>query len=184
MNNVSPFLSLSIAMPRSARVILPETPHHITQRGNRRQLTFFSDGDYRFYLNALREECVAAQVAVWAYCLMPNHLHLMLVPGDPEKLGRVVKETHRRYTTMINKREGWTGYLWQGRFGSEPLTTTASVLNAARHIERNPAEAGLVTKPEDWPWSSAAAHLTARDDPFLVTPALLDFEPNWRQLLE
>lgn len=171
-------------MPRAARIVVPDRPHHVTQRGNRRQPTFFGDGDYRFYLSLVREACAAARVAVWAYCLMPNHVHLLLTPRDETGLGRAVKETHRRYTTMINRREGWTGYLWQGRFGSEPLATDASALAAARYIERNPVEAGLVRRPEEWPWSSAATHLAARDDPLLDTISLLELAPNWRDVLE
>jgi putative transposase len=171
-------------MPRGARIILPGMPHHVTQRGNRRQPTFFSDGDYRFYLSLVRSECHAAGVSVWAYCLMPNHVHLLLRPSDEAGLGRAVKETHRRYTTMINRREGWTGYLWQGRFGSEPLSDDRAALGAARYIERNPIEAGLVSRPEDWPWSSAAAHLAGRDDPLLDTISLLEIAPNWRAVLD
>ena len=84
-------------------------PHHVTQRGNRRQTTFFSDDDYRAYLDLMAESCEEFKVAVWAYCLMPNHVHLILVPAAAEGLGRAVGETHRRYTRRVNFREGWRG---------------------------------------------------------------------------
>ena len=101
-----------------ARVVVPGVPHHVTQRGNRRQKTFFEDGDYARYKQLLAEGCKAAGVEVWAYCLMPNHVHLILVPADADGLRAALAEAHRRYTRTINERMGWTGYLWQGRFAS------------------------------------------------------------------
>ncbi len=132
-------------------------PHHVTQRGNRRQQTFFNDGDYRQYLDLMQHWCLQHQVAIWAYCLMPNHVHLILVPPSEESLCRAVGEAHRRYTRHINFREGWRGHLWQGRFASFVMDEPY-LLAAARYVERNPVRARLVSQAADWPWSSAAAH--------------------------
>jgi len=93
-------------------------PHHVTQRGNRRQETFFRQGDYASYLSLAGEWWGRHGLRAWAYCLMPNHVHLILVPPSPEALCRGVGEAHRRYTRQINFRQGWRGHLWQGRFAS------------------------------------------------------------------
>ena len=142
-------------MARLARVVVPGLPHHVTQRGNRRQQTFFGDQDYQAYKDLAATFAAKAGVAVWAYCLMPNHVHLILVPETREGLHQALGETHRRYTRRINFREGWRGYLWQGRFASFPLDE-AHLHAAGRYVELNPLRAGLVEKAEDWPWSSAA----------------------------
>src|SRR3989304_6489840 len=105
-------------MARIARAVGPGLPHHVTQRGNRRQETFFSDDDYRAYIEIMGESCARRNVDVWAYCMMPNHIHLIVVPFSENGLRRAVGEAHRRYTRLVNFREGWRGHLWQGRFGS------------------------------------------------------------------
>ncbi len=91
---------------------------HLTQRGNRRQQTFFSDGDDAAYLDPLRDGCAAAGVAIWSYCLMPNHVHLVLPPSDEDGLRGAIAEAQRRHSRRVNFREGWRGYLWQGWFAS------------------------------------------------------------------
>ncbi len=135
-------------MARLARVIVPGMPHHVTQRGNRRMETSFGDEDYRAYLTLLVEWCGRHEVAVWAYCLMPNHVHLVVVPAWADGLRMGIGEAHRRYSRRINFREGWRGHLWQGRFASfvmdEPHT-----LAAARYVERDPVKAGLVEAAAD-----------------------------------
>ena len=151
-------------MGRIARVVVPNRPHHVTQRGNRRMQTFFCDDDYRAYLALLIEACGQCDVRVWAYCLMPNHVHLILVPRTSDGLAAAVGQVHQRYTRRVNLREGWRGYLWQGRFASFVMGDDY-VLSAAAYIERNPVKAGLVDRAEDWPWSSAAAHAEGRGDP-------------------
>ncbi len=158
---------------RMARVVVPGVPHHITQRGNRRLPTFFQDGDYDLYKRLMAEWCRARGVAVWAYCLMPNHVHLIAVPSNGQSLRAAIGEAHRRYTLMVNQRQGWRGCLWQGRFFSFPLDA-GHLYNAVRYVEQNPVRAGLVARPGDWPHSSARAHLARRDD-FLV---------RWRPLGE
>ncbi|MBV8685887.1 MAG: transposase [Alphaproteobacteria bacterium] len=145
-------------MPRSARLVLPDIPHHVTQRGTRRQPTFFGDGDYRLYLALLRAWCGKSGTAVWSWCLMPNHVHLILVPSAQDGLRAAVAETHRRYAWLINRREGWQGHLWQDRFASFPMDDRHLVA-CARYVELNPVRAGLVPRAQDWPWSSARAHL-------------------------
>ncbi len=147
-------------MPRTARVIVPGLPHHIVQRGNRRMTTFFGDDDYRAYRTLLAEACRTAEVEVVAYCLMPNHVHLVLIPNTPTGLRVAVATTHRKYAAMINRRHGWTGHLWQSRFHSQALLED-HFMAAVRYVEMNPVRARLVAAAWDWAWSSAAAHVTA-----------------------
>jgi REP element-mobilizing transposase RayT len=98
-------------MARIARVVVPGFPHHVTQRGNRRQQTFFCDVDYLAYIDLMAEWCRAYNVAIWPWCLMPNHVHLIAVPANAEGLARAIGEAHRRYTRRINFREQWRGHL-------------------------------------------------------------------------
>jgi len=147
-------------MARVARIVAPGRAHHVTQRGNRRMQTFFCDEDYREYLSLLERWCGEFEVRIWSYCLMPNHVHLILVPSTADGLRRAVAEVHRRYTRMINSREDWRGCLWQGRFASFVMSEK-HLMGAVRYVERNPVKAGLVRRAEDWPWSSAAAHCAA-----------------------
>jgi len=124
-------------MARIARVVAPGLPHHVTQRGNRRQQTFFCDDDYRAYLELMAQWCSRCAVEIWAYCLMPNHVHLIAVPESKDGLRSAIGEAHRRYTRRINFREGWRGHLWQGRFASYTMEERY-LLAAARYIEMNP----------------------------------------------
>ena len=126
-------------MARLARIILPGHPHHIIQRGNRRQNVFFCDDDYIFYLGLLKEWCNTEGIEVWAYCLMTNHVHLILKPGQDSNLSKAIAETHRRYTRMINFRENWRGYLWQGRFSSYPMEQ-ACLLKATAYVALSPVK--------------------------------------------
>lgn len=151
-------------MARIARIVAVNVPHHITQRGNRRQFVFFRDSDYHVYLDFLAEWCVKAGLAVWAYCLMPNHVHIIAVPTTTTSLHVALRETHRRYSSFVNFREGWRGYLWQGRFASFPMDEWHTY-HALRYVEANPVRANLVSRPEDWPWSSAAIRYGCRDEP-------------------
>jgi putative transposase len=160
-------------MVRLARAVAPGAPHHITQRGNRRQQTFFCDGDYEEYLTLMSRWCQKRGVEIWAYCLMPNHVHLIAVPETEDALRLAIGEAHRRYTRMINFREGWRGHLWQGRFASF-IMDDIYLMTCARYVELNPVRAGLAERPEDWPWSSARAHLTSKDDALCKVKPLLD----------
>jgi putative transposase len=169
-------------MARLARVVVPGFPHHVTQRGNRREKTFFAEEDYAEYLSLLGEWCRRCGVEVWAYCLMPNHVHLIMVPDDEEGLRRALGETHRRYTRRINLREGWRGYLWQGRFASFVMDER-HLLRAARYVELNPVRAKLCRTPWRWPWSSAAAHVAGCDDGLVRVGPLLERVKDWREFL-
>ena len=169
-------------MARIARIVVPDLPHHVTQRGNRRQQTFFSDDDYRLYVELLGEHCSQAGVSIWAWCLMPNHVHLMLVPKTPDSLRAALGEAHRRYSRHVNFREGWRGYLWQGRFASAPMDPPHA-LACARYIELNPVRAKLVAAPEDWPWSSARAHLRGISDGLTQLEPLVSEVGDWRKFL-
>jgi putative transposase len=169
-------------MARLARIVVPGVAHHVTQRGNRRLETFFGDEDYAAYLDLLAGSCGRAGVAVWAYCLMPNHAHLILVPGDEDGLRRALGEAHRRYTRRVNAREDWRGHLWQERFHSFPMDE-GYLLAAARYVELNPVRAGLVRRPADWRWSSAPAHLAGRDDGVVAVAPLLERVPDWQGFL-
>ncbi len=169
-------------MARLARVVAPGCPHHVTQRGNRRLETFFSKADYQAYIELLAESRAKAATEVWAYCLMPDHVHLILVPSHSDGLRAALGEAHRRYTRRINKREDWRGHLWQERFHSFPMDE-AHLAAAARYVERNPVRAGLAKRPEDWVWSSARAHLDGRDDALVRVAPLLERYPDWRGYL-
>lgn len=150
---------------------------------------FFEEGDYKAYLELLREWSEKAGTAVWGYCLMPNHVHLILVPSTEDGLRGALGETHRRYTRRVNLREDWRGHLWQERFQSFPVAES-HLLACARYVELSPVRAKLVKRPQDWPWSSARAHLDGVDDGgaadggLTVLEPLLALAPDWRGLLE
>lgn len=169
-------------MARIARVIASGYPHHITQRGNRRQQTFFCDEDYKVYISLMSEWCKKFSVEIWAYCLMPNHVHMIAVPTSEEGLRVAIGEAHRRYTRHVNFREGWRGHLWQGRFSSFPMDENY-LLAAARYVELNPVGAGLVKEPWSYPWSSAHAHITGVDDKLVKVAPLLEMVKDWRGFL-
>lgn len=170
-------------MARIARVIAPGYPHHVTQRGNRRQQVFFCDEDYLAYIELMAEWCQAYKVAIWAWCLMFNHVHLIAVPTTENGLARAIGEAHRRYTRRINFRQKWRGHLWQERFASFPLDEPY-LLATARYIEMNPVAANLVSDPGDYPWSSARAHLAGEDDKLMQAAPLLSMVPNWSGFLQ
>lgn len=169
-------------MARLARVVVPGVPHHITQRGNRRQATFFNEADYTAYLELTAEWCGRFGVVVWAYCLMPNHVHLIVVPESEDGLRRGIGEAHRRYSRRINFREGWRGHLWQGRFASFPMDERYLML-AVRYVELNPVRAKLCRAPWRWRWSSAAAHVAGRNDSLVDVSPLLERVDDWRAYL-
>jgi putative transposase len=169
-------------MARIARLVAPGIPHLVTQRGNRRQETFLCVEDYETYVALMAEWCSRCGVEVWAYCLMPNHVHLIAVPNTEDGLRRAIGEAHRRYTRRVNLRENWRGHLWQGRFASFVMDETY-LLAAARYIERNPVRAGLASNPWNYRWSSAKAHLSGKDDVLVKTRPLLRMVGRWRKYL-
>ncbi len=169
-------------MARKARIVVPNYPHHVTQRGNRRQKTFFCEDDYRYYIELMSEFSRKSGTEVWAYCLMPNHVHLVMVPGEEDGLRSVLGEVHRRYTRHINFREGWRGHLWQERFHSFTMDEEY-LLSTVRYVERNPVVARLCSNPEDWKWSSARAHLKGEDDNLVRVKPMLDRINTWNDYL-
>ena len=169
-------------MARIARIVVPGIPHHVTQRGNRRQQTFFSSSDYRAYIRMLARERDKARAEVWAYCLMPNHVHLIVVPARADSLAARFKEAHRKYTRRVNSREGWCGHLWQERFHSFPMDES-HLLAAVRYVELNPVRAGLCRSPSEWRWSSVHAHCRGADDLLVTVQPMLDRCGDWRRYL-
>jgi putative transposase len=170
-------------MARIARIIAPGYPHHITQRGNRRQKTFFCKEDYELYRELMSQWCIHYGVEIWAYCLMPNHVHLIAVPRETDGFHKAIGEAHRRYTRHINFREGWRGHLWQGRFASCVMDENY-LITAARYIECNPVRAHLVKYPADYPWSSAKAHMKNRNDGLVRVKPLLQLIHDWGPFLQ
>jgi putative transposase len=160
-------------MSRIGRFVVPDLPHHVTQRGNRREKVFFGDEDYALYRDLLHEACRREGVAVWAYCLMPNHVHLILTPRTPESLGRALGKAHRRYSAFVNARMRVTGHLFQARFSSVVMDED-HLMAAARYVALNPVRAKLVARAEEWPWSSVGAHLAGRDDGLVEIAPLLE----------
>ena len=157
-------------MARLARAVFPGVPHHVTQRGNGRAQTFFGEDDYRLYRDLLAEHAVAAGVEVWSWVLMPNHVHLILVPPDADALRRALAPVHRRYAGYVHARLKRTGHFWQGRFGCVAMDE-AHLGAALRYVALNPVRAQLVERAIDWPWSSLHVHLGLVGDDGLTTAA-------------
>jgi len=143
-------------MARIARVVLAEAPHHVTQRGVDRQAVFFSDADRRVYLELVQHSAQQFQARLLRYCLMSNHVHWIVVPGQPDSLAKAFGQAHGRYAHYANALRNRSGHFWQNRFFSCAMETT-HLWAALRYVERNPVRAGLVAAADEWPWSSAAA---------------------------
>jgi len=161
-------------MPRSARAVAVDTPHHVTQRGNARQDVFFTARDREIYLDAFFAYAARYGLRVWGYCLMTNHVHFVVVPECERSLAQVFGRTHADYARYANLIKRSCGHFWQARFYSCALDDTHA-WKALAYVERNPVRAGLVGTAEEYAWSSAAAHL--RDDPLR---GRLDLNP-WRR---
>ena len=151
-------------MPRIARVVIPGVPHHVTQRGNRGTEVFLDDRDRERYLEMLAEYSAKHGLLVDAYCLMPNHVHLVVTPEREESLAATLRPVHLRHAQKINRALGESGVLWQGRPWSCPLDED-HFWEAVRYVERNPVAAKMVKKAEKYRWSSAAGHAGLREDP-------------------
>jgi REP-associated tyrosine transposase len=161
-------------MARLPRVVVVDVPHHVTQRGNARQVILVSDADRITYLELLREYSQLYGLSLLGYCLMSNHVHLIAVPHNPEALAQSLKQAHGRYAAYWNARQSSTGHVWQGRFYSCPLDQS-HLWAALRYVELNPVRARMVEAAELWKWSSAAAHCG------VTSPQpLLDME-RWRK---
>ena len=169
-------------MARLARVLVAGVAHHVIQRGNRRQKVFFKDSDREKYLNFLKANSEKYGFDIWAYCLMTNHVHLVVVPHENESLAKGLGETHKQYTRMINSREKWAGYLWEGRFKSFPLDEKY-LYTVIRYVERNPVRAKLVKCADDYHWSSAKSHVDKISDPLIKKFYLMDEIDDWAKYL-
>jgi putative transposase len=162
-------------MARAARIVIGDAPHHVTQRGNNRQDVFFVDDDRKAYLRFLGEQCRRYGVALLGYCLMTNHVHLIVVPRNANALAKAVGRTHWLYAQYVNRLHKRSGHLWQNRFYSNPLDDEHCLL-AMRYVERNPIRARLCRIARRYTWSSAAAHCGEKDP-----TGLLD-APGWKAL--
>src|SRR6185312_8529253 len=157
-------------MARFARAVALGAAHHITQRGVDQQRVFFTDADRHTYLDCLQTYSAQARLRILAYCLMSNHIHLVAVPDEPQSLGIALRRTHGRYALYLNSRRHRVGHLWQNRFYSCALDEM-HLWAALRYVERNPVRAQIVVRPEEYAWSSAAAHVGAN-----APPTLLDWQ--------
>jgi putative transposase len=166
-----------------ARVVIPDVPHHVVQRGVRSMDVFRSDEDRQLYLRILVESAARWGVSFWAWCLMNNHLHFLAVPRELDSLARAFGRTNTRYATIVNRREGVRGHLFQERFWSCPVQTERYAVASGRYIERNPAKAGMVKNPLDWPWSSAVHNATGELDPLVKERHLDELAGPWTETL-
>lgn len=155
-------------MARLPRLVVPNQPHHIIQSGNDRQIIFRDSDDYIVFLGWLREAAKQFRVAIHAYVLMPNHLHLLASPSDAPGLGRMMQWVGRHYVPYFNAKYQRTGTLWQGRYKATVIESEKYFLSCSRYIELNPARVGLTASATDYPWSSLAHHIGSRSDPLIT----------------
>ncbi|HKI60581.1 MAG TPA: transposase [Mariprofundaceae bacterium] len=155
----------------------------MTQRGVRRMEVFRDEDDYRIYLDLISKSCKQAGTQVWAYCLMSNHVHFVMVPKNEDGLRGALAEAHKQYTRHINFREGCRGHLWQERFHSFAMDEH-HLLAAVRYVELNPVHAGMVKRAEEYPWSSARAHLAGENDQLVKVRPMLKRVSDWNDYLE
>jgi len=142
-------------MPRMGRLIIPNYPHHVIHRGHNRQTLFARDDDYRYYLDTLATWKINLDCRLYAYCLMTNHIHLIVDPGDdPESLAKLMKRVAGRQTRYINRIERRSGTLWEGRYRSSIICKDTYLLACCRYVEMNPVRAHMVSHPSEYPWSS------------------------------
>ena len=164
-------------MPRHARLILSNCPHHVIQRGHNRQVVFAGDDDYLYYLDTLQKWKVKLGCKVYAYCLMTNHVHLVIDPGHQgENLSLLMKRIAGRQTRYVNKMEKRSGSLWEGRFKSSPINANEYLLACCRYVELNPVRAGMVEEPWQYRWSSCPAKTMNKVLPWL------DLDPFYMSL--
>jgi len=170
-------------MARLARSTIVGYPHQVTQRGNYEQTVFEEDADFSRYLALLREYVARFSLEIWAFCLMPNHVHFICVPKAEGALSHGFNTLHMRYAQYFHGKKGVTGHLWKGRFLSCMLDDR-SVFEEVRHIENNPVRAGFVERAEDYPWSSARHHVSREEDPLIEDGCFLTSEiDDWRAYL-
>lgn len=163
-------------MPRTGRVVLPNYPHHVVHRGHNRNAVFLTDDDRISYLETLREFRALLDVRVYGYCLMTNHVHLIINPGaDGSAIGRFMKRLAGRHTRRINRLKSRTGTAWEGRFKCSLVDTDSYLLACSRYVDLNPVRARLVTRPEDYQWSSFRSLTGLADRDFIdASPCYLE----------
>ncbi len=160
-------------------------PHHITQRGNNRQIVFSTDADRLSYLDTLRRKCRDHGLDVLGWSLMPNHVHFVVVPNQPDSMAKALGQTHHTYALRFNRLRRRSGHLWQNRFYSCPLGPT-HLIEALAYVDLNPVRARLADRPEAYAWSSAQAHITHSDSTRLLDNwrwADIDLDRDWSDLL-
>jgi putative transposase len=162
-------------MARLPRLTLPGYPHHVIQRGNNRQPIFTSSADDQTLLDLLLENAKKFEVAIHAYVLMSNHFHLLATPSTPDGLPQMMQAVGRRYVRYFNDTQHRSGTLWEGRYKSTVIQTDRYLLACMAYIDLNPVRAGLVTQPQDYPWSSHGHYVGRRIDK-LITPHALFWE--------
>ena len=167
-------------MPRRHRIVVPRYPHHIVQRGHNRLTVFFTDADRSAYLETLEEFRDKLGLQIHAYCLMTNHVHLIVNPGhEPASLSLLMKRLAGRHTRRINRLKRRTGTSWEGRFKCSPIDSDNYLLACTRYVELNPVRASIVARPEDYQWSSYRARVGLEHCPWLdPTPSLLALTPT------
>jgi putative transposase len=171
-------------MARIARIVVPGCPHHVTHRGNHGDDIFFTPRDRDLYIAILKRHSARYNLDILAWCLMSNHIHLVAAPADGDSLAKTIGHTHRKYSRKINEDRGWSGHLWANRYYSTPLDEP-HLMASVKYVETNPVHAGLVSRAEDWPWSSARAHAFAVADPLIATaypftdPRAVDDWASW-----
>jgi putative transposase len=173
-------------MARVARIVIADVAHHVTQRGNGRQFILATDGERRHYLDLLRQAVRAHELSVLGYCLMSNHVHVVVAPRRAEDLAEAFHLVHGRYASYWNVSHASCGHVWQGRFHSCPMDP-GHLWTALRYVELNPVRAGMTAQAAAWPWSSAAAHCgTVDPDACLDMSAWQQHwrEASWRKFLE
>ncbi|MYN27151.1 transposase [Duganella levis] len=151
-------------MARLPRLIVPNQPHHVIQTGLNNQDVFLDAEDYQTFLGWLRTAAKTYKVAIHAYCLMPNHLHLLLTPSDDNGLGQMMQWVGRYYVPYFNQKYVRSGTLWNGRYKTSLIDADAYFMLCSRYIEFNPVRNGLVARAEDYPWSSYCHHAGIRPD--------------------
>jgi putative transposase len=154
-------------MPRIARIVGVGYPHHIIQRGNNREKVFLNQRDYERYLSFLSRYSEQKEISVLAYCLMPNHIHLLVKPSGEEALPKMMQGVTLCYTKYFNGENGRTGRLWECRYYSTVIDADSYLWTVIKYIENNPVRAGMVKRPEDYLYSSAKAHVLGKRDPLL-----------------
>jgi putative transposase len=160
-------------MPRLPRLSLGGQVHHVIQRGHNRQAIVHDDEDRRRFLALLKDCSLQYRVAIHAYALMDNHLHLLATPETAEGLSQMMQALGRRYVAAFNQRHGRSGTLWEGRFRAAMIDAEQHLLACMRYVELNPVRAGVVDRPEAFAWSSAAQHLGKAQDPLVSDHKLI-----------